>query len=147
MAEDARRYRFGPLERRGLVGSLRPVQVLVLAVSLTAGVVLMRLLPRGGGVLSALGPVPAAIAFCCWPVGGRSAEAWLPCAGRFAARRLRGRLRRLSDAPQAGTRIDTSGRPVPVVSLPAAAEGLEVLAAPFRGEEVGVVKDRRTRSF
>ncbi len=36
---------------------------------------------------------------------------------------------------------------MPVVSLPAAAEGLEVLATPFRGEEVGVVKDRRTRSY
>jgi hypothetical protein len=147
VAEDARRYRFGPLERRGLVGSLRPVQVLVLAVSLTGGVILMRLLPRGGGVLGALGLVLAAIAFCFWPVAGRSAEEWLPIASRFAARRLRGRLRWLSDAPQAGARIDQSSRPLPVVSLPAAADGLEVLASPFRGEEVGVVKDRRTRSF
>ena len=54
MADDARRYRFGPLERRGLVGSLRPLQVFVLAAAMTLGVLLMRLLPTGVGVLAAL---------------------------------------------------------------------------------------------
>ena len=32
---ESQRHRFGPLERRGLIGSLRPVQVMVIAVSLT----------------------------------------------------------------------------------------------------------------
>src|ERR671922_238585 len=36
MAEDARRHRFGPLERRGLVGSLRPAQVVVLAAKVSS---------------------------------------------------------------------------------------------------------------
>lgn len=147
MAEDVRRYRFGPLERRGLVGSLRPLQVVVLAASLTTGVVLMRLLPSGAGVLSAIGLVLLSLGFCFWPVAGRSAEAWLPIVGRFATRRARGRHGYLSAAPQAGVTVQPGGRPEPLVSLPAAAEGLELLAAPFHGETVGVIKDRRARTY
>ena len=84
MAEDARRYRFGPLERRGLVGSLRPAQVFVIAGSLGGGVILMRALP-GVGFALALALVLAALSFCFWPIAGRAAEEWLPVAGRFAA--------------------------------------------------------------
>jgi hypothetical protein len=139
MAEEARRYRFGPLERRGLVGSLRTAQAFVLAASLTTGVLLMRLLP-GTGFLAALGLVAAAILFCFWPIAGRAADEWLPIAGRFTARRARGRNRHVSTSPQAGV-------PQPVASPPAAAVGLELLAAPLRGEAVGIVKDRRGRTY
>ena len=146
MAEpEPRRYRFGPLERRGLVGSLRPVQVFVLAASLTAGVLAMRLL-TGAGVLVALVLVLAALAFCFWPVAGRSAEEWLPIAGRFVARRVGGRNRRLSRAPQEGMRVDR-GRWLPAISTPKTATGLEVIATPFRGDDIGVVKDRRARTY
>src|SRR5919106_5473473 len=96
MAGAARRYRFGPLERRGLVGSLRPLQVFVLAGAMTTGVVLMRLLPTGAGVLAALALVVASLGFCFWPIAGRSAESWLPIVGGFTLRRARGRHR----APQ-----------------------------------------------
>ena len=139
MAEEARRYRFGPLERRGLVGSLRTAQAFVLAASLTTGVLLMRLLP-GTGFLAALGLVVAALLFCFWPIAGRAADEWLPIAGRFTTRRARGRNRHLSSSPQAGM-------PQTVASPPAAAIGLELLAAPLRGEAVGIVKDRRGRTY
>jgi len=145
--EGVRRYRFGPLERRGLIGSLRPLQVLVIAASLLGAVILMRTLPPGPGVFAALAVVLAAVAFCFWPIAGRSAGEWLPVAGRFGARRLRGRHRRFSAAPQAGARVRESGRPEPIVSLPDPIETLELLAAPLRGETVGVVKDRRTRTY
>ena len=119
MAEEARRYRFGPLERRGLVGSLRTAQVFVLAASLTTGVLLMRLLP-GAGFLAALGLVAAAILFCFWPIAGRAADEWLPIAGRFTARRARGRNRHLSTSPQAGV---SESMPQPVVSLAGSGSG------------------------
>ena len=69
---EVRRYRFGPLERRGLVGGLRPVQVAVAAASLAIGVFLMRLLPNGVGVFPAIGIVLLALAVCFWPVACRS---------------------------------------------------------------------------
>lgn len=146
MAEDVRRYRFGPLERRGLVGSLRPAQVAVLATSLTTGVFLLRLLPTGVGALAAVGLLLASIGLCFWPVAGRSAEEWLPVVGRFVTRRARGRNRHHSSSPAAGVTL-REDRPRPVASLPPAAGALELLAAPFHGDDVGVVKDRRTRTY
>src|SRR6266511_5803799 len=47
----------------------------------------------------------------------------------------------------AGVKVDGAGWPEPAVSLPKPAEALELLAAPMRGETVGVVKDQRTRSY
>src|SRR3954462_15918009 len=96
-----RRYRFGPLERRGLIGSLRPAQVLVIAASLTVGVILMRALTGGKGVGGP--PVLAllAVAFCFWPIEGRSSERWLPFVSGPVFRRVRGRNVQLSPAPQA----------------------------------------------
>lgn len=144
---EIRRYRFGPLERRGLIGSLRATQVIPMAASLAAAVVLMRTLPSGAGLFSALGLVLAVGAFCFWPVSGRSAEEWLPIVAAHARRRALGRHTRVSSAPTAGVRSGESGRPEPVVDLPDAAEGLVLLAAPFRGETVGVVKDTRAKTY
>jgi hypothetical protein len=147
MSTGEQRYRFGPLERRGLIGSLRAPQVAVLAGSLTAGVILMRTLAGGAGVGSAVVLALGAILVCFWPVGGRSAEEWLPIVGRHLGRRARGRNRYLSTAAQTGVRAGADGRPEPIVALPQRAGELELLAAPFQGERVGVLKDRRTRTY
>jgi hypothetical protein len=141
------RYRFGPLERRGLIGSLRPTQVILIAASLTAGVILMRSLAGGVGIVAALALALLTVAFCFWPISGRSAEAWLPIVGRHSAAWMLGRRIRRSPAPQAGTRLATDGRPEPVAVLAEAGCDLELLAAPFHGEMVGVLKDRRVRSY
>lgn len=144
---ETRRYRFGPLERRGLIGSLRATQVIPMAVSLAAAVVLMRTLPSGAGLLAAFGLVLAVAAICFWPVNGRTSEAWLPIVAAHTRRRASGRHRHTSMAPTAGVRVGESARPEPVVDLPEAAQGLEVLAAPFRGEMVGVLKDARAKTY
>ena len=147
MAEELRRYRFGPLERRGLIGSLRPGQVFVIAGSLASAVVLMRSLSGGAGLVAAFALALTAAAFCFWPISGRSAEEWLPVAGRYGTRRATGRHRYRSVAPLTGVALDSAGRPKPAVSLPEPVEALELLGAPFRGEAVGVLKDRRARAF
>ena len=147
MAEQPRRYRFGPLERRGLVGSLRGQQVVVLGTALITGVLAMRTSPTGGGVPVAIGIVLLASGLCFWPLAGRSAEEWAPIAIRHTWRRLRGRDRYRSPSPTAGVTRGRDGNPVPVVALPEVAAGLDMLAWPLRGEEVGVVRDRRARSY
>lgn len=146
-AREYQRYRFGPPERRGLIGSLRSVQVIVIAASLTLAVVVMRVLSSGSGVVAALTLAFVAIAFNFWPISGRSAEAWLPIVARHAAARALGKHVRRSPAPLAGTRIAADGRPEPVASRPDVGRDLELLAAPFRGESVGVLKDGRARSY
>ena len=144
---EIRRYRFGPLERRGLIGSLRATQVIPMAVSLAVAVVLMRTLPGGAGVFAALGIVLAVAVICFWPLSGRSAEEWLPIAAAHVWRGANGRHKQFSAAPTAGAQTSDSGRPEPAVALPQAAAGLELLPAPFRGETVGVVKDARARTY
>src|SRR5919109_2604082 len=119
---ETRRYRFGPLERRGLIGSLRATQVIPMAVSLAAAVVLMRTLPSGAGLLAAFGLVLAVAAICFWPMNGRTAEAWLPIVAAHTRRRASGRHRHTSMAPTAGVRVGESARPEPVVDLPEAAQ-------------------------
>ena len=141
------RYRFGPIERRGLIGSLRPAQVILIAASLTGSVLLMRILSSGIGVVAALALTLLASAFCFWPIGGRSVEAWLPIVGRHAARRVLRRHVQRSPAPQIGTRVATDGRPEPVTALPEIGREIELLAAPFHGETVGVLKDRRAHAY
>src|SRR6476619_1960608 len=105
------RYRFGPLERRSLIGSLRVPQVLVIAVSLTAAVILMRTLAAGAGIASALAVAFAGVVVCFWPVGGRAVEEWLPVVGRHVARRVRRRNVYGAAARQAGVRPGADGRP------------------------------------
>src|ERR1700693_3289696 len=118
-----RRYRFGPLERRGLIGSLRATQVIPMAASLAAAVVLMPTLPSGAGLFAALGLVLAVAAFCFWPLNGRSAEEWLPIAAAHVWRRLSGRHRRASGAPDAGGCAEESERAGAVGVSPRPAQG------------------------
>lgn len=146
-AGEYRRYRFGPLERRGVIGSLRPAQVILIAASLTLAVLLMRALSSGIGVVLALALALLAAAVCFWPIGGRSAEAWFPIVGRHAGRRALGWHRQRSPAPLAGTRLAGGGRPETVAMLPEIGRDLELLAAPLHGETVGVFKDRRGHSY
>ena len=145
--ERDQRYRFGPFERTGLIGSLRPTQVIIIAVSLTAGVILMRTLSSGAGVVSALALALLAAGLCFWPINGRSVEEWLPIVTKHAWRHVRGRHVQLSPAPQAGARLAPDGRPEPVAALPEGARDLELLAAPFNGNTVGVIKDRRAHTY
>src|SRR6266511_2439808 len=111
------RYRFGPLERRGWVGSLRPGQLLVLS-------------------LGGLGTFV--------PLHGRTLNEWLPVVGIFMARRASGRHRYRSGAPEAGTRFAGGDEPV---KLPDSIGKVELLSFPFRGVELGVLADRATGTY
>ena len=124
MSAGEHRYRFGPLERRGLIGSLRVPQVLAIAAGLTGAVILMRTLRGGEGIGFALVLALGAVVFCFWPFNGRSAEEWLPIVGRHAARRVRGQHVFVSTAPHAGVQPAAVGRPEPVAKLPDAGRDL-----------------------
>src|SRR4051812_44092225 len=98
-----RRYRFGPLERRGVVGGLRAPSALVLASGFAADVLL----------LNAAGPgaVPLTIlllaffgALALWPWSGRPAIDWAVLGTRHLATRARGAHRYRSPHPTLGRR-------------------------------------------
>jgi hypothetical protein len=122
-------YSFGPRETRGLLLGLRGAQLITLACGLgclVAGV--SAGLP--GAALGAFATA-ASIAAVFTPVGGRTAEQWLPVAAGFGLQRLTGqhRYRR----PLTG--VDEPALPGPLA-------GLRILSVPVDDDHaVAVVKD------
>src|SRR6266516_4260337 len=138
------RYRFGPLERRGLIGTLRPGQLLVLGSTVLLTILLVETLRNGAGL--ALG----AMFLSCGglasfvPFGGRTMSEWVPVVATFASRKLRGRDHWRSGAAEAGTRF--LGGDIPV-RPPDPIGRVELLSFPFRGVELGVLADRSNGTF
>jgi hypothetical protein len=162
VAAEARRYRFGPLERRGLVGGLRTGQVLVVGATLVAIIVLLQVSSSAAMVLVVFVAALAAAGFCFAPIAGRTAEEWTPVLLVWVLRGGRRRRRFRSGASTGGHRGDpiagpTYARPQaegdpPVeipepATLPAELTGIELLAAPLRGEDIGIVKDARGKTY
>ncbi len=77
------RYRFSPLERRGVIAGWRGGQIATVAAGLVLGVFGLRSSPSVAGVLIALVVVAAAVAFAFWPVLGRTGDQWLPLGLRW----------------------------------------------------------------
>jgi hypothetical protein len=127
------RYRFGPLERRGLVAGWRGGQIGTVAVALVVGVGVLRATTSPLGVIAALAALAVGVGVATWPISGRTAEEWAPDALRHASslgRRPRGRA-----GPFFGVhliRVDAGGRS----------------ADPGDGAAtIGVVHDRTRRTF
>jgi hypothetical protein len=136
------RYRFGPLEWRGLVAGWRGGQIAVVAVGLVVAVGVLRAGSSPLGVALALGAVAGAVTAATWPFAGRTAEEWAPEAVRHAdtVRRQR-RLRR--NQPFASLRlldVDLS-----------AADGPGLRGGGGRGADdgrrAGVIHDVATRTY
>jgi hypothetical protein len=142
-----RRYRFGPLEQRAVVGPLRIGQVAVLAAGALIGVGALYVMRSLAGLAVALAALGAAAAAIGVPIEGRTAEEWAPVAGRWLARRRRAEAGYRSAAPGAGTRLGADGEAEHEASLPPALAGLELLAAPYGSERVGVLCDRPAGTF
>lgn len=87
------RYRFGPLHRPGLVAGFRGGQLGAVAAGLLTAVGILRVAPDALGMAGAAAVVAIGVGAASWPLGGRTAEEWVPDAVRFAvgqARRPRG---------------------------------------------------------
>ena len=108
MAEPPR-YRFGPLERRGLVAGWRGGQILSVAAGLVSAVVALRARPTLMSVAVAAGAVLAGLFVAAWPIGGRTGEEWLPTVVRWGADGLGGSRRRRCLLPGLGHRTGAPG--------------------------------------
>jgi hypothetical protein len=118
------RYRFGPLERRGLVAGWRGGQIAVVAVALVVGVGVLRTSTSPAGVVLAIVALALGVGVATWPIAGRTAEEWAPDAVRHAGT-LGRRWRR---------------RPSPFTAM--GLIGVELGTRP-----AGVVHDRSRRTF
>jgi hypothetical protein len=104
LADERVRYRFGPLEQRGLIAGWRGGQVISVAGGLVVAMLSLRSHPTVGGVILALVFVSLGTAAACWPIRGRTGEQWLPIAGRWVLEGLGGGRRRVAEAPSVGHR-------------------------------------------
>jgi hypothetical protein len=129
MPEPAR-YRFHPLERRGLLLGLGPGQLAAVGGGVLLALVALHADPGGSGLVAGTGLVGGALALACWPVAGRTAVQWIPVGGRWLGRSRRG--------PQVW-------RPTRSLAPP----GVTLAAAPGGpgDEPMGVVHDRLTGTW
>jgi hypothetical protein len=153
MADQTRaraRYTFGPVEHRGLIGSLRPTQTAILGATLVAIVLVLAARRDGGGMLIAVGLGTAALLVVFLTVRGRTVEAWAPVIARFLGRRATGRLEYRSAAPVTGHHFNGDGRGEAALSLPEELHDVEMLAAPVDpsgAAAIGVIKDPRAHTY
>ncbi|HET8956162.1 MAG TPA: SCO6880 family protein [Solirubrobacterales bacterium] len=143
----ARRYRFGPLEQRAVVGSLRIGQVLVVGAAALAALAALYGFRSWIGMGFALALLGAAAALIYIPFEGRTLEEWAPVATRWA---LRGPARKRgyrSASPGAGARISAEGEMLFEASLPDELQGLRMLEVPYGSDRVGVLHDRGAGTY
>jgi hypothetical protein len=144
------RYTFGPLEQRGLIGSLRATQTAILGAALVVDVAVLAARRDAGGMLVAVAIATAALLIVFFKVRGRTLEAWTPVVARYLARSRAGRVRYRSAAPTAGLLLRPNGSIEPALSLPEELGDVELVAAPVDPAStaaIGVVKDRRGQTF
>ncbi len=160
---DRVRYRFSPLERRGVIAGWRGGQIASVATGLVAGVLALRSRPTLSGVAVAVVTVAVAVAVAFWPVQGRTGEQWLPLLVRRVPALTPGGRRQLSPAPRSGHVLSPDppgpGREVaPAVgrgpkrtsARPTTFAGLDVVGTAAGGDRptpsMGMVIDRPART-
>ncbi len=152
------RYRFPPLERRGVIAGWRAGQVAAVAAGLVLAVLSLRSRPSLPGVLVAVAWVGGAVVLAFWPIAGRTGEQWLPVLVRWAWAGVTGHRVVAARGPAAGAvatittapggqpaRRPASGtRPSPHSVF----DGLHLRAAPPGpdGPGIGVLEDERART-
>ncbi len=151
MTSERLTYRFGPVERRGLLGQLRVGQVVLVAVGAVAAIMALDRDPTAAGAFLGMLVFGISVAAAFAPVGRRSAEEWAPIALGFALRRARGRTRFRSTLPAAGMlAIERTGpwrrllRPADPAP-PGAVKGVRILDATYRERTIGVLSEQRHR--
>ncbi|MGH9007357.1 MAG: SCO6880 family protein, partial [Acidimicrobiales bacterium] len=156
MGADPPKYRFGPLERRGLIAGWRGGQIASVAAGLVVGVLSLRAHPDPLGVVAAVLALASALALACWPLGGQTGEEWLPTVVRWGAGGVTGRRVR-SGAPTAGYCAGADGiGPCGGAGVagrssgPRPFAGLRLLDADVEAngsDRVGIVHDERNGTF
>jgi Putative type VII ESX secretion system translocon, EccE len=143
VSEERVTYRFGPLERRGLLGPFRASQVIPVVLAAISAVIVLDTVPSATGAVAALALIGAALMAATVPLGGGTFAEWAPTALRHAARRSGGRARFRSPLPSSGFRM--SGADIDEPMLPPALAGVTLRDVPYRQRQIGVLADNGGR--
>ncbi|MCA1601960.1 MAG: hypothetical protein LC776_10085, partial [Acidobacteria bacterium] len=142
---DVPRYRFGPLERRGLLAGLRGSQLAILGVTGLLVVLALRALPPASGFALAVTTLIVGVGGGFVPVAGRTLDEWLPVLAGWVARSAMGNRRFSSQAPAKGLTERFDEQP----SFPQSMREVVLLSheVPGAGARIGVLKDRRDGTY
>jgi hypothetical protein len=142
---DAPRYRFGPLERRGVLMGLRAGQLGVVGAAIVMAVVALSSAPSASGLGLAAIVALLAVAVGFVPLAGRTLEQWTPLATRWL---LRGARRQRSvTTTQPGRGLPATHKLAEQPVWPPALKGIELLAVPSQAGDIGVLKDRAAGTY
>ncbi len=149
MTQGRHTYRFGPLERRGLLGPVRAGQAAVLAAGGLLAIVVLDHSPTGAGAIVATMTLAVAIALSVVPLGRRTVEEWTPIVFAFALRRLSGRARFRSPVPLLGFRAGPQalGPPHAGLAAPPGVRDVRILDADYRDRPIGVMSESGGRQL
>ncbi len=144
-------YRFGPLERRGILGPVRAGQAALLAMGALSAIAILDEAPTAAGAFVATVVFASLIVLAVVPVGRRTAEEWAPIAMAFAVRRLLGRTRFRSSLPTRGIVADgrrtpsrgSVGQPGP--EAPGSLRGVRIIEVDYRGRSIGALSEQGGR--
>lgn len=141
-------YRFGPLERRGLLGGMSAGRVMTLLLGAVIAIAALDRAPSATGAFVGMLSLALAIAATVVRLGGRTVEEWAPVAGTYLLRILRGRVRFRSAAPGLGSvwipsRTTDVGSPPP--QSPDAVRDVSIVETRYRDRVVGALSERGGR--
>ncbi len=144
-------YRFGPLERRGILGPVRGGQAASIATGALLGVAVLNRAPTATGALLATFVFAVACGVTVTPIGRRTAEEWAPILASYLSRSATGGRHFRSRLPGKGFRLSIRGRgvashaqpvaPTPPPPLP----GVRIRAATYREGSIGILAERSGR--
>ena len=144
-------YRFGPLERRGILGQIRGEQAAAVAVGTLAAIIVLDQAPTTAGALLGVLLLVASLLVAFAPVGRRTIDEWVPVVVAFGLRSARGRLSFRSRAPTGGMLAAERSAPLrrllrhPHPDVPAAVRGVRIVSAQYRDRRIGVLAENRGR--
>jgi hypothetical protein len=151
MTDERLTYRFGPVERRGVLGQLRPGQAAIVGAGAVGGVLILDRVPTAAGAFAGVVGFGVSLGVAFAPVGRRTLEEWTPVALSHLLRAARRRLRFRSRAPATGVMAAESARPRqrrvrhPHPDTPAAVKGVRIIEVPYEQRAIGVLAEQRRR--
>jgi len=146
MAEQ--RYRFGPLERRGLLLGLRLGQLAVMIGGCTVAVCMLAVSTSPAAITGALVALGGGVTVAVLPIAGRTADEWMPTCTSWLWRTVSGERRHLSRAHHRGHIADGTTLLTPPADPPPPLRGVSIFSAPLpHGADMGVVKDALSGTY
>jgi hypothetical protein len=150
----SRRYRFGEVSVRGILGHIRTGQVIAAVLGAIWAIAMLDLSPSGAGALAAALGMIAATVVATVPIGGLTIEQWLPVGLAWMVTLLTGQTAGGREAAVDGTvvalptasrvhktRVIRGPRPSPPREL----ADVRITSVPYRGRPLGVITERGGR--